>query len=166
MKPIFLCGFMGSGKTTVGQLLAAEVGGVFVDTDRELEKRLGMSVADLLRTRGEAEFRRHEAQLIEEIGDTPAVIALGGGSLMDRRTCEVVSRKGVLIYLQTSKDELQRRVGLQDATRPLWEGASFDELFSRREAGYSAASVKVQTDDQTPAQIARAILHSLGEFQK
>ncbi len=145
-KHIYLCGFMGSGKSTIGRLLAEKLNRPFIDTDEEIEKTTNRSVAEIFRGHGEPEFRKFEKELIRKISalQTPSVIALGGGSLMDGETLRIVKETGILIYLQCSADVLKQR--LKDTPRPLLKTESIETLMEKRLKGYEWAD-KIMNND-------------------
>lgn len=158
MKPIFLCGFMGSGKSTVGKYLAESLGIPFIDTDFELEKQFGKSVSHIFADDGEIPFRRAERRFIQEIcqSSEARVIALGGGSLMDEKTLQEVCAAGHLIYLETSLQTVAQRI-TDVSTRPLLHSDRMDKLMKERIHGYRAAHFKISTDHRSIADIALEI---------
>ncbi len=144
-KHIYLCGFMGSGKTTIGRLLAKRINRRFVDTDEEIEKVTGISVAEIFNKSGEPEFRRIEKELIRKIASEkdPAIIALGGGSLMDEESLKVAKQTGILIYLKCSTDVLKQR--LRNSTRPLLKTDNMESLLEKRIPGFRMADKSFST---------------------
>ena len=122
---IYITGFMGSGKTTVGRLVAEKLGWNFVDLDADIEKRESDTVAHILEVRGEAEFRRIETGAIRhwlkkiECG-MPTVVALGGGAFAQPVNYEILGNNGISIWLDTSFDVLEARNAATDA-QPLYE---------------------------------------------
>ena len=151
---IFLVGFMGSGKSTVGRALADELGWAFADLDEDIEKREGMSINQIFDTRGEAEFRKAEtAALQERIRSVergkPCVVALGGGAFLSAENFDVISNNGVSVWLDCPFSTVERRLaGYKD--RPLArDPEKLRELFAVRRAGYERADycVEVENDD-------------------
>jgi len=127
---------MGSGKSTVGRLLAAGCGFDFVDCDRELEQRAGTSIANIFELEGEPAFRQREAQLLEELTGRPRlVLATGGGAVLGESNRQLLRSRGLVIYLQASAEEIARRTR-GDATRPLLQvqdrNARIGELLEQR----------------------------------
>jgi shikimate kinase len=121
--PVFLTGLMGSGKTTVGQLLARRLGWEWLDLDAALERRSGMKVAKIFETKGEAAFRRLESQeLKRQARAGRTVISCGGGAVLAPENRRVL--KGALtIYLAASPATLAKRLqGAQARPRPLLQG--------------------------------------------
>ena len=155
-------GFMGAGKTTVGQLLAEELGMAFVDVDLFIEKATGRAVRDIFAADGEAEFRRleHEA-VLELLAGPEAVIALGGGAVEHEGTREEL-RKCTAIHLEVSYKEALRRIGTDDL-RPMVARRDIEEIYQRRLPDYRAAArISVATDGRTPEAVVAEIL----EFER
>lgn len=157
---IVLVGFMGAGKTTVGFMLAQELGLPFFDADTLIEQREGMRVADIFEVHGEARFREVERAVIAEVLDGPdAVVALGGGALGDPGTCAALEWATV-VYLEASFAEILRRLR-GDGTRPLFQGdvrALYEERVGRYE---SVADVTVPVDERQPEVVAKEIARLL-----
>ena len=146
--PVFLTGFMGTGKSTVGRALARRLGTRFVDSDAEIERRERMSVAQIFAERGEAEFRRAEANVLAELAAGDAVVALGGGAIVADDNYATLHRSGPIVCLCASVDEIVRRVG-RDGRRPLLAGenreARIRELLAARREAYARADVQIDT---------------------
>jgi shikimate kinase/3-dehydroquinate synthase len=120
MRNLILSGFMATGKTTIGRLVAQCLGATFVDSDSEIERRMGRSIAELFAgPGGEAAFRQIEAEVVQEVlRGSGKVIALGGGALLDATSRMLAESTGLVITLTCAPDEIARRVG--DASdRPL-----------------------------------------------
>ena len=116
---IFLIGPMGAGKTTVGRLLAKNLGLSFADTDEEIEHRSGASVSWIFDIEGEAGFRDREEQLVKEIAKRKdIVISTGGGVILRQKNRQVLSARGFVIYLRASVEDLLGRMN-GDKKRPL-----------------------------------------------
>jgi len=155
---IFLVGFMGSGKSTVGRALAEELGWGFADLDEDIEKREGLSISQIFETRGEAEFRRAETAALQERVRSiergkPCVIALGGGAFLSEENFEIVSNNGVSVWLDCPYSTVERRLTGQHVEynhRPLArDPEKLRELFAVRRAGYERADycIAVENDD-------------------
>lgn len=158
---IFLTGFMGAGKTTVGGRLAARLGWPFLDLDRELERRAGASVREQFEAAGEAEFRRREWELLEEcFGREPLVVATGGGTLAEAANLEAARGHGAVVWLHPSFETLVRRIGpLGKQDRPLFrDEASALALYRERLRFYRAADLVVDIRaDETPEEVVERI---------
>lgn len=161
MKTVYLTGFMGTGKSVVGRELARLLRRPFVDLDAAIERAAGDSVAALFARRGEAAFRALEKRALRRaVKRRGAVIALGGGTLLDPRQRALI-RDGFLVSLSCSRSELARRLRPQRRSRPLLAGGALDEriarlLASRREA-YRDAHCRVSTTARSPKAAARLI---------
>ncbi len=136
-RHLALAGFMGSGKTTVGERVAERLGRPFLDLDAEIERRTGTSIAELFRERGEAAFRSLEEEVACETLDRsePAVIALGGGAILSERTRAVLARQAFTVLLEVETATAWERVA--GSGRPLAFGeADFHALHRARQPLY------------------------------
>ncbi len=159
---IVLTGFMGTGKTTVGRILAAELGFDFVDTDAVIEQRHG-PIAEIFRERGEDVFRAIERDLAAELADrSRLVIATGGRMMLDPDNVVSLERRGRVFCLVAEAEEIHRRVTADAAhvERPLLAGADprarILELLAERRSGYRQFT-QVVTDGRSPRAIAAEI---------
>jgi shikimate kinase len=157
---IILIGFMGTGKSTVGQLLAERLNLTAVDMDTLIEKRAGKPISTIFRDEGESAFRRMERALAHELSQgSGQVISTGGGVVLDPENLADFQAAGLMVCLQASPEEILRRVE-SDQTRPLLEGdkqSRIRELYEARRTLYDAMPFQIQTDGQTPEQIAGRI---------
>ena len=111
-RSIYLVGFMGSGKTTVGEQLAALLGWNFVDTDQEVEKRAGIAIAEIFESTGEPDFRRREIDVLRDLqGGTGAVIATGGGLFCRWEARRAIRSTGRTVWLDINFETAMSRVG-------------------------------------------------------
>ncbi|MGH7856019.1 MAG: shikimate kinase, partial [Candidatus Binatia bacterium] len=121
-RNIVLVGFMGAGKSEVGRLVAKRTGRVFLDTD-ELACEGDTTISDIFASEGEAGFRKREREAVARAArERGAVIATGGGAVLDPRNARTLQRSGVLIYLKAGAASLERRLRTTDA-RPLLDSA-------------------------------------------
>lgn len=151
----------GAGKSTVGRVLAQRLGVDFRDTDADVEKTAGMTVADIFVERGEATFRQLERRAVAEALDShEGVLALGGGAVLDPDT-RAALRDRVVVFLDVGLADAVRRVGLA-RDRPLLLGnprAQLLRLLEQRRPVYEdVASVTVSTDGRAPDDIADEVL--------
>lgn len=157
---IVLCGFMASGKTTVGRILARVTGKEFVDTDEMVESGANKSIRDIFHEDGELYFRGLERDAVITVaGRDDQVVALGGGAVLDPENVRDLKRKGVVYLLGVSVEEAVRRAG-EGYERPLLGAEAEDAaiLMRSREAAYvAAADVVIETDDRDPDDLARRI---------
>ena len=160
---IFLIGMMGVGKSTIGRMLADALGRHFYDCDRELEARSGVTISTIFEVEGEAAFRRRESQLLDELSAEPGVVlATGGGVVLASENCEQLRRRGLVIYLQSTLDEIARRTA-RDRTRPLLQSvdprARIAELLKQREPLYAgAAHLTFESAASNPRRLVERIL--------
>ena len=159
-KLIYLLGFMGSGKSTVGELLAQELGWPFIDLDATIEAARGQTVREIFEREGEAPFRVMEhAVLTEASKSEPAVIALGGGTFVQPSNLEFIrATGGATVWLDCSLKELLRRCeGINN--RPLFrDPASFAQLLEQRLPFYQLAQHRVSTEKRAPEEVVGQIL--------
>ena len=161
---VVLIGFMGSGKSTVGRLLASRLGWEYVDTDAVIAERAGAPVTVIFRERGEPAFRELEAGVLEELRQrTRVVIATGGGApTQDRNTSFFAAPGTAVFYLRVSLDTALQRTGTNRDRPLLAQGpAAVRALYGARLARYESMGVGVDTDGRDPADIATAILELL-----
>ncbi|MGO9256820.1 MAG: shikimate kinase [Bryobacteraceae bacterium] len=163
---LYVVGFMGAGKTTVGRHLAHRLGWSFFDTDEEIERSEGCTIAEIFAQRGEAEFRRMETQIIQhhmrfiERG-RPAVLALGGGAFAEPANRQILGYNGITIWLDCPFEVVERRVA-QHAGRPLArDPAYFAALFEVRREHYRLADVHVTIESDDPDVTVETILQHL-----
>lgn len=163
--PITLVGMMGSGKSTVGRLLAARLGCSFHDSDAVIEAKTGKTIRALFAEDGEPAFRALEARVILELlGSGSAVLSLGGGALTTSATADAVLEQSLCVWLDASIATLTERLS-QDTTRPLLQNAdlaaTLNRLMHTRLPLYRRAHLHVQTDGMDAEAIATHIQHAL-----
>jgi len=165
--PIFLVGFMASGKTTVGRLVAARIGWAFVDVDDLVTEAAGLAVPGIFATEGEEGFRRREAEAIKDAAArTRSVIATGGGAACREENLGLMLSRGRVVALGVSAEEAVARVGRQSG-RPLLDAqadpvATARGLLERRAPFYARAHLRVETDGRASNEVAAEILGGLG----
>ena len=168
--PVFLTGFMATGKTKVGRLLARRMGRRFIDTDDMVEERAGMTVAGIFSQKGESWFRDLEhACLVEVASRDDVVVALGGGAITQERNRDAIRESpGVLICLQADLDTILERVSRKE-TRPLLAGLNteqkrkkIEDMLAERAPFYASANRTVRSSgERTPEETAEEIHRSL-----
>lgn len=157
---LVLIGFMGSGKTTVGRLIARATGLAFVDTDDEIARRAGRPVRAVFAEEGEEAFRKVEAEVVKDLAAREGqVIATGGGVVLQEQNLANLRRTGLVVALTAQTDVLWERVGTTD--RPLLATdrprERFAELLRLREPLYAAADVAVDTTGRSPDEVAATV---------
>jgi len=159
-RTLALIGFMGSGKTLVGALVAQRAGAVFHDLDLMIEDVAGMAISDIFATRSEAAFRAIESELLPQALEPGSVVALGGGTQVDDRNWHLIRERAMTVYLKASFDTIWRRIsGL--TVRPLAAGrarAKLEALFEQRRPRYEEADHAVDANRDLDA-VAMEVLH-------
>ncbi len=172
-KHIFLTGFMGSGKSTIGPVLAQALGFGFVDLDEEIESREEQSIEEIFQVAGEPHFRSLERQYLQRfIEERSSVFALGGGTVTIEGLLQDLKRNGILVYLKTDAEELVAR--LQGHThRPLLRGKDgrslsevelhkrIDLLLQERIVYYRQADIIIETTRQPVETVLESVLKAL-----
>lgn len=170
---------MGSGKSTIGPILANTLGFDFADVDRVIEERVGKSVKEIFQEEGEKYFREIERGVIEEMSlREQCVVSLGGGSVVDQTNFTVVSNSGILVYLHSSPEHLLKRLQ-HKSDRPVLsdsEGHRLDkdklrervlQLYSAREPVYARAHLTINTEEKkvgiTVDEIVKKLSHLLAK---
>lgn len=157
---VYLLGFMGSGKSTVGALLARELGWPFIDLDVTIEAGQSATIREIFDRAGEAFFREIERAALTEASRTePAVIALGGGTFVQKPNLELIREMGgATVWLDCPDEELGRRCeGMNN--RPLFrDPASFAQLLAQRLPYYGLAEYRVSTEGRAPQEVVEQIL--------
>jgi shikimate kinase len=159
---VYLVGMPGSGKSVVGQELAARLGVPFIDLDREIERTAGASVSEIFQAQGEPAFRAMEAAaLVEASMHDPSVVACGGGVVLEPANRITLRATGTCVFLDVPIDRLRERVR-PDRDRPLIrrEG-DLDRLLSEREPLYREFAGHVVEGSGDPGDVAAAIIEEL-----
>ena len=146
---IYLAGFMGSGKSTVGLILADRLGWEFVDVDREIEATQGTTIGDIFDSRGEAEFRRIEAETLAahlkqiECG-RPQVVALGGGAFVQEENFSRINNCGISVWIDCPFETIEARIAEEGLDRPnARDPQKLRTLYESRREGYARADFRV-----------------------
>ncbi len=164
---IFLVGYMGSGKTTIGGELAEKLGFKFIDTDIYIEKKYQKTINEIFASLGEQKFREMETSTINEVSNMEnVVIATGGGMPCFNNNMELMKEKGIVIFLNPDIDELTYRLNLVKATRPLIKDKSdaemrgfIEKMLPSRLPFYTQAHITTSGNLETGAE---EILNKLG----
>lgn len=166
-RNIYLVGFMGTGKSTIGRELARFMGKKFIDMDVLLEKKLGKTVSQIFDEHGEEFFRKKEWEAAVELSEQQnRVIATGGGTILNDNIRELFAKTGVIICLTADMGQLLKRLKRTDK-RPLLRGEpeevaqKVQRLLDDRKNVYSRFSIRVDTTNMTPQEAARKIIDIL-----
>lgn len=172
LHAVILVGFMGAGKSSVGRVLATQLGWRFVDLDQRIERLEGKSVAEIFRSCGEEKFRRMELDalqtLLSKLHDDRCVIALGGGAFVQDPIAALIKATGIpTVFLDAEVEELlarcQEESRRQGSKRPLLETPdNFRKLYETRRPGYLKASFRKETGGKAVKEIADELIEALG----
>lgn len=160
---IYLVGFMASGKSIIGRLLAERLGWHFIDLDEEIEAAAGMSISEIFDKHGEPEFRRQESgamrQRVRAIErGRPTVLALGGGAIVQPENYALVEDNGIIIWLDCPFEIIQRRIA-HTSHRPLArDPEGLARLYAARRDAYARADYRIPIESDDPAIAVEAVL--------
>jgi shikimate kinase len=173
LNHIFLTGFMGSGKSTIGKRLAQKLDVGFIDTDEQIESQVGMGISRIFAAKGEEWFRKIEEETVLSVLSQPDrnIISLGGGSLLSTLTVNNIIEDGMLIYIKSDPVEIWKRIK-HSTRRPLlrnegeeWSKERYLErmniLMGEREEGYLKAHIVIDRDGKEVDEIVEQILLEL-----
>lgn len=173
---IYLAGFMGSGKSTIGPILANTLGYKFVDVDRQIEQEAGKSVTAIFKEDGENAFRAVERSILQRMsGMDEIVVSLGGGTVAHEENFQLIRSSGVIVYLQLSPEEAVRRMRrktdrpmLRDKDGNQLQGQALEqrimELLAVREEFYNRADIVVRTEKLNVGRTVDEIVKKLRRF--
>lgn len=159
MKPLYVIGFMGAGKTTIGQALAAHWDMPVIDTDDAVEEAEGRSIPDIFSQDGEEAFRRMETAQLKRVTANNTIITTGGGIVLKQENREWMAQHGTVLYLHCEPEEVYRRLE-DDSSRPLLNGDKKQQIASRLEERlplYKEAHITIDTTNRTVPEIVEAI---------
>lgn len=170
-KHIVFVGFMGVGKTTIGQWVAKKLSRDFIDIDKVIEHRFQKSVPQIFQELGEQKFREAEKETILDIcqGTRLKVIALGGGAYMNEEIRRACHTHGIVFYLHLSWEQWRERLPLLREDRPLLQNKSLreiEQLYAQRRAAYEMNTTKVCVDGLSPEEAAERIVQLLQQIWK
>ncbi len=165
---ILLVGMMGSGKSTVGRLLAEHLGWAYCDSDTDVEAATGCTVPEIFEREGEPAFRRAEAEVLARACrlDAPVVVSAAGGSVLDPDNRRRLTQSGTVVWLRARPETNARRVG-DGAGRPLLGDdppEAMARLYAERAPLYGeVADLVIDVDDLPPTQVMARILQVVGD---
>ena len=168
-RNVFLIGPMGVGKTTIGRLLAEQLGLQFYDSDREIEAATGADIPWIFDVEGEAGFRIRESRMIDDLTSRSGIVlATGGGSILAEANQQCLKSRGVVVYLRASVGQQVERTA-RDRNRPLLRTADPEarlrELMRVREPIYKAlADITINTSRRSPKSVSTEIAEKVNQF--
>ena len=165
---IILIGPMGSGKTSTGRMLAKEMGYVFADTDEEVTKRTGVSVAHIFDVEGEEGFRKRECLALKEcLNDNNTILSTGGGIVLSKENRDLLQDRGTVVYLQTSiRSQVKRTASTNN--RPLLQNNDPEEtleklMLTRAPLYEEIADITIMTDNKSLQEMSKEIQRAINE---
>jgi shikimate kinase / 3-dehydroquinate synthase len=161
---IYLVGLSGSGKTTVGRLLATRLQLPFVDTDALIERRAGKTISEIFASDGEPAFREMESTVLRDVASTPAVVSTGGGLPIDPGNRDLMRQTGAGFWLDATTEALEQRLEGEASKRPLLNGTlseTIDQLREARRSSYADAGARIDTSGRSPAQVVDLVAQQL-----
>ena len=168
VRAVFLVGFMGAGKSSVGLALSRKLGWPFEDLDERIQAQERRSIEQIFRQSGEAAFRQLEhaalRSLIRDLGASPAVVAVGGGAFAQANNAALLEEAGFsAIFLDAPVEELFRRCQEQKLDRPLRRDLEeFRRLYDSRRSSYMRAALRIETGGKDVEKVAAEAIQSLG----
>ncbi len=163
---VFLVGMMGAGKTTIGKLLAKQLGKTFIDSDEEIQRRTGVTIPYIFDVEGEAGFRQREAAVIRDLVQRDnVVLATGGGAVLSTENRAELAHNGIVIYLKSTVHDLWQRTR-HDRNRPLLQTkdplARLKELYEQRDPLYiEVADLVINSGKQSAQSLVLRLQHEL-----
>lgn len=160
MKAVYLCGFMGCGKTTVGKILAEKLQCEFFDMDEYIVEREKMKIPQIFAEKGEKYFRETETAVIKELSEKKGIIACGGGAMLKKENADIASENGVVVYIDVPFETCYGRIS-GDRNRPIVMSNTKEELefiYDSRVPLYKENSDITVSGDGTAGEIAGRIL--------
>ena len=165
---IILIGPMGSGKTSTGKMLAKEMGYVFLDTDEEVTKRTGVSIAYIFDVEGEEGFRKRECLALKEcLNDNNTILSTGGGIVLSKENRDLLQDRGTVVYLQTSiRSQVKRTASTNN--RPLLQNNDPEEtleklMLTRAPLYEEIADITIMTDNKSLQEMSKEIQRAINE---
>lgn len=168
-KNIVLTGLMGSGKTTIGKLIAQKLDKNFIDTDKLIEEEAQITINEIFSLHGESYFRQLESKIIQKVSLNPdQIISTGGGSVENPDNMMNLNRNGIVFYLKTSAEELFKRIQ-NETNRPLLKNddplGTLKQLLKKREKFYNLAHIIINTDGRQLNEIVNEIQEKYSNYE-
>ena len=169
MGNLYLVGFMGSGKSTVGKIIAYKTGYKFVDIDKLIEERENKTIPQIFKEYGESYFRQLEKHIIQEFTEKSGyIVSTGGGLGADIENMKKMKKSGTVVWLDVSLDEILKRTEKDSTERPLLKNPreKIEKLYKDRKKVYSMADIHIKAENKSPEEIAQEILDKWSSLQE
>lgn len=167
MPAIVLIGMMGSGKTTVGRMLAEQMNVPFKDTDKLLQAKLGRPIHQLFQLLGEETFREHETRLVQSLEAEDCVLSTGGGTPSIEANWPELKRLGTTVFLDVDMEVLKDRLSTAKKRRPLIEFSDWedrlDDILAKRRPMYERADVVLRLHGEDATTVAGIVRRAIGQ---
>ncbi|RKL68282.1 shikimate kinase [Salipaludibacillus neizhouensis] len=164
-KNVVFIGFMGVGKTTIGELVAEKLSRSFTDIDEEIVKEFNMTIPEIFEKHGEKAFREKEKELTLGIcKEKRKIISIGGGAFTQKEIRDICLSTTIVYFLEMSWESWKKRIDILLESRPILQGKSEDDiekLFYDRQINYNQHHLKYNADEQTEEEIAEKVIESL-----
>ncbi|MBQ4225347.1 MAG: shikimate kinase [Oscillospiraceae bacterium] len=160
---VFLCGFMGCGKSTVGRRLAEKLGRKFIDMDKYIEKELHMTIPEIFAEKGEAFFRSTETDTVVKLSETKNIVACGGGVMLNKKNADEARKNGIIVYIAAPFEDCYGRIS-GDRNRPIVMAntkESLEDIYNKRVPLYEENSDVKVDGSGTPMEIAERIAEAV-----
>jgi shikimate kinase len=162
MRAIYLTGFMGSGKTTIGRALSEKLGIPVIDTDEMIEKKAGKTIPAIFADEGEECFRKYEQEILKQLPTNDVIITTGGGMVISKENRSWMKKHGNVIFLSCSLDIIFQRLQ-SDTNRPLFSQnkEKMKELYEKRLPYYLEAAFTIDTSQKSVEEIVEDIVRMI-----
>jgi shikimate kinase len=162
MRAIYLTGFMGSGKTTIGRALSEKLGIPVIDTDEMIEKKAGKTIPAIFADEGEECFRKYEQEILKQLPTNDVIITTGGGMVISKENRSWMKKHGNVIFLSCSLDIIFQRLQ-SDTNRPLFSQnkEKMKELYEKRLPYYLEAAFTIDTSHKSVEEIVEDIVRMI-----
>ncbi len=160
---VFLCGFMGCGKSTIATTLSKYKGCSHCDTDELIVEKEGMSIPEIFEKKGESYFRQLESEIVESLENYKGIVACGGGLMLNDKNSEIARKNGVVLFLNTPFEVCYERIA-KDSNRPIAVSKTKEELkelYNERYDKYMKNSDFSIDSDSSPMETAKLILKTI-----